>query len=579
MTTSCLFSELDPFTGEIPFRNNLLETITSNLKLVCLLYDRVIVNSNVLLGHPLCLPAFQKLKPFVQTGVLWTTNGKPQEGMEAFLLMQARRVLRDANPKQAEQIEKMLDIWLSLAPAQWSMTRNAGRQVTSATHNILHNLQSLHLFASSGKQALHRMLNATHQMQADQRFAREELFVLLGNMRGVLHHKDMAQMAMVVQGEYISQGTQHKGEETISLYGGNFAQRMYRQQHLFSAGMPRLDFYTQASISQALQTVGYPYQRILSLPTDGLFEFSQSPEWKHWRQTVLTLQAQAKPPIFPPRLQRFFTHPKIHIGWNGILTPDAPLSAQLLAQNPWLLSSLATLGNLTQEKDKTHVTTHPTLNLSSPSTLSWLENGVLHHTNLSHKEASLLMMLAFFGTDGAPLDVLCQMDMEVNMTKDQIPQWQAWQDESPEAQAAQLNRLNVLKHRLNNRLRVSTLQIMVSKRKSLWHLHHQGKPAELTVTGTTWTRLDKQSTPVTNLPDANPESLTPRQRQAFQSLLQHAPHFVSARLLAEAIGKPDTETKKISDMIYRMNKQLAGSFQITRNHKGEYGLLPANPQD
>ncbi len=67
MPTTCLYSELDPFTGETPFKINQLDELVRNLKLACLLYDRVIVNTNVLLGHPLCLPAFQKLRSFVQS--------------------------------------------------------------------------------------------------------------------------------------------------------------------------------------------------------------------------------------------------------------------------------------------------------------------------------------------------------------------------------------------------------------------------------------------------------------------------------------------------------------------------------
>lgn len=573
MPTTCLFSELDPFTGEIPFQTSQLEMLTNSLKLACLLYDRVIVNSNVLLEHPLCLPAFQKLKPFVQTGVLWTTNSRPQDSMEQFIQTQAKRVLRETNRTQAEQVEKMLEAWLVLAPRQWPMTRNASQQVDSATHNILHNLQTLKLFAPSGTQGLHRMLDKVQAMQEERRFARDELFALLNNQRGTLHKWDSAQIAMVVQGEYISQGTQNKGGTKIRLFGGRFAQRMHHQQRLFAAGMPLLDFHTKAAISNALQVTSYPLARIISLPTDALFDFSQSPEWKQWRQAVLGLLAKGKPPPLPTTLQYFFSHPKAYPVWNGILPPDAAVSGQLLVQSPWLFASIATLGSLTQETER--VTSHPLLTLDNPSILSWTQNSNPQQLILSHKESSLLAALAFFGKDGAPLEVLRQLDMDITPTDNDLPQWQAWQDAPPAKQLARLNRLNVLKHRLNARICESGLQISVHKRKSIWWLKWQGEPTVLPVTGTAWTMEEPRGEREVDTTSLS-LTLTTRQQKAFRVLLEHAPGFVSAASLIEAIGEPNSSTKKISDMIYRMNQRLASNFSITRNHKGEYGLFARN---
>lgn len=579
MSTTCLFSELDPFTGEIPFQTSQLEMLTNSLKLACLLYDRVIVNSNVLLEHPLCLPAFQKLKPFVQSGVLWTTNSRPQDSMEQFIQIQAGRVLREANRIRAEQVKKMLEAWLALAPGQWPMTRNASQQVGSATHNILHNLQTLKLFAPSGTQGLHRMLDKVQAMQEEQRFAREELFALLNSQRGTLHTWDRARMAMVVQGEYISQGTQNKGAAKISLFGGRFAQRMHHQQRLFAAGMPLLDFHTKVAISNALQSAGYPLVRILSLPVDALFDFSQSPEWKQWRQSVLGLLAKSKPPSFPTTLQYFFTHPKPYPVWNGILPPDAALSAQLLAQSPWLFASLATLGSLTLEtgtpptNQAERAASCPLLALGNPSILSWIQGDSPQQITISHKESALLAALAFFGEDGAPLEALRQLDMDITPTDNDLPHWQAWQDEPPEAQLARLNRINVLKHRLNARTHESGLQISVHKRKSIWRLEWQGEPTVLPITGTAWA-MEKPDGEMAVDQASLPQNLTTRQQKAFRVLLEYAPSFVSAASLAEAIGEPGTSTKKVSDMLYRMNQRLAGNFSITRNHKGEYGLLP-----
>ena len=583
MPTICLFSELDPFTGEISFNIKNLEKTTKRLKLACLLYDQVIVNSNVLLTHPLCLPAFQKLKPFVQSGVLWTTSGTPNEGIEAFLLTQAKRVLQNANSDQVTQVDRMLEAWLSLTPKNWQMTRNAKKQVANATHNIAHNLQTLHLYAPSSRQALHRILDKTYQMQAEQRFSREELFALLSNMRGLIHNYDMAQIAMIVQGEYISQGTQNKGNDIISLYGSHlygsgFAHRIHRQRHLFSAGMPHLDFYTESSIHCALQFSNYSLEKILALPTNGLYEFSQSLEWKQWRESVLNSPMKAKPLPLPFDLQRFFTNPKTYHDWNGISEPKPHISAQLLAQTPWLLNNLAVLGNLAIEKHTSKMEkTTPCLNIATPHTLSWQENTTLQEINLSQRETSLLMVLALFGIAGTPLSILCQMTMEViKIADNQTLQWQSWLDLTSEAQASHINNLNVFKHRLNNRLRTSGIQIAVSKRKSLWHLQYQGNDVELPIRGTMWAQLDKDP-PTNHLASiTTSDKLTHRQRKAFQVLLQHAPNFVSAYLLADAIGEADAETKKISDMIYRMNRRIKGNFEIINNNKGEYRLLPVN---
>ena len=187
------------------------------------------------------------------------------------------------------------------------------------------------------------------------------------------------------------------------------------------------------------------------------------------------------------------------------------------------------------------------------------------------------MVLAFFGIAGTPLSVLCQMTMEViKLADNQTLQWQSWLDLTPEAQASHINNLNVFKHRLNNRLCASGIQITVSKRKSLWHLEYQGNDVELTIRGTMWAQLDKDP-PIRHLTSVTTsDKLTHRQRKAFQVLLQHSPNFVSARLLANEIGEADTETKKISDMIYRMNRRIKGNFEIINNNKGEYRLLPVN---
>jgi hypothetical protein len=343
--------------------------------------------------------------------------------------------------------------------------------------------------------------------------------------------------------------------------------------------MPLLDFHTKAAIGNALQAASYPLARILSLPTDALFDFSQSPEWKQWRQSVLGLLAKGKPPPFPTTLQYFFTHPKPYPVWNGILLPEAAVSAQLLSQSPWLFASLATLGSLTLEagipptKQIGQAASHPLLALGNPSTLSWMQSGNPQQLTLSHKESTLLAALAFFGEDGAPLEALRQLDMDITPTDNGLPHWQAWQDEPPAEQLARLNRLNVLKHRLNARARESGLQISVHKRKSIWWLKWQGEPTILPVTGTAWAMEKPDGGTATDTASLSP-NLTVRQQKAFRILLEHTPDFVSAASLAEAIGEPDTSTKKVSDMVYRMNQRLAGSFSITRNHKGEYGLLP-----
>lgn len=219
----------------------------------------------------------------------------------------------------------------------------------------------------------------------------------------------------------------------------------------------------------------------------------------------------------------------------------------------------------------------PQLTLGNPSTLSWTQDGNSQQISFSHKESALLVALAFFGEDGAPLDALRQLDMEITTTDKNLPHWQAWQDETPEKQLAQLNRLNVLKHRINERISESGLRINVRKRKSIWQLVWLDEPTALPVTGTAWT-MEKPDICARTYADPNfiPKNLTTRQIKAFRTLLEHSPSFVSSASLTAAIDEPKASTKKISDMIYYMNQRLAGNFQISQNHKGEYRLLPMN---
>ncbi len=65
----CTYNELDNYTGSISQNIADLPRLVSELKLACLLYDRVILHSNNIMEHRLTLPACEILSPFVKTGV------------------------------------------------------------------------------------------------------------------------------------------------------------------------------------------------------------------------------------------------------------------------------------------------------------------------------------------------------------------------------------------------------------------------------------------------------------------------------------------------------------------------------
>ncbi|WP_157906981.1 hypothetical protein [Sorangium cellulosum] len=138
MLTVCYYGEFDPFSGSVDRRCECIDDVVRVLAMLCLLHDVVIVPPGALLDHPLGLPAFERLAPFVRAGVLGTTASPSEPGPRTYMKERVRRRVdgrldrRGGSLKSSDVIE--LQSRLSdILPAQWTITGDAARQVRTSS--------------------------------------------------------------------------------------------------------------------------------------------------------------------------------------------------------------------------------------------------------------------------------------------------------------------------------------------------------------------------------------------------------------------------------------------------------------
>jgi len=160
-----LYSELEPYSGSISHNPSDFPHLVWDLKFACLFYDVVVVHRRNILEHPLTLPAFERLKPFVKCGTLWTSANQ-YDGLPQNYIEQETQKLKDffnrGYIKKINAVDDIKDRWLPIKPDEWKIRRNGNEQAAWVLKNIDDDLSKYNKFKQ-----LNPLFDLVKRMRAD----------------------------------------------------------------------------------------------------------------------------------------------------------------------------------------------------------------------------------------------------------------------------------------------------------------------------------------------------------------------------------------------------------------------------
>jgi hypothetical protein len=171
----CYYGELDPYTGIRGDGPASLDAVISDLTLLCLLYDAVIVPPETLLPHPLALPAFEALGPLVRAGRLGTSGAPSWPGLHGFIEDTAApyREARAGPPvppgprsldaRRLREIDDVVARWCAVLPERWPFLRDVPGQIAGCTGRVRRFCEGPALAGSSRDSTL-RLIDAHEQV-------------------------------------------------------------------------------------------------------------------------------------------------------------------------------------------------------------------------------------------------------------------------------------------------------------------------------------------------------------------------------------------------------------------------------
>jgi len=574
----CLFGELDAYTSPFPPVNSALTELINELKIACLLYDEVIINTNALFDHALTLPAFELLSPLTQKGILWTSSRSHQCSPEDYIMVRAQKIYGEhlnqgINKKGHKTIKMMIERWQAIAPSNFRLTRTKYQQQQTATRNILTNLKRLTPLSKQAQLAQKRLLDLTQMMRANSIFDRNEMIAHLGNLRDLLNAQELATFALIIQGEYMNQGVHNENDVDIYLYPGKYTQYLQQHARLFFAQPLKIDQNSYRRVQQGLANAGLSLQKIIDRDIHAFCELSQSPQWKNWRRRLIENHFpkyyKEETQALIHLLQQYSATNKTTSIDKSICTIKHNPQTSLILPNDWLPSGLGLMGHLIQEQTKTTKAVPVYIDLSS-RVLTYRQQAII----LEKLAITLLSLFASVHNTGVPVEAIKQLELELDLLKRQgYKTWYAQSTENEELSIARLNRLNVAKNRLNKKLKTLDLAIQVKTGESLWQLctRSQQHAVDIRFKHTSWilhTGLIQQKN---NTP---PIKLTKQQQYIWQYLYLRQNTFVASQAIALELDKPTANSKQISDMLYKLKQRLVGQpYQLLRSYQGEYCLL------
>jgi hypothetical protein len=532
----CLYSELEPYSGSISHNPSDLPRLIRHLIYACLFYDVVVVHRRNVLEHPLTLPAFEILKPFVQSGQLWTSANEFDALPENYLEQKAQELKDFFNSDYLKKISAVNDLeerWLNIIPAKWKITRNANEQAKWVLKNINH-----YLYKYKNNKLLFPLLDAVENMQE---FDKEITLAILGNLRDKVDLVDLSEIANLIQTQFIRAGAKFNNNAVI--YPGN----LYL-------------------VKERMKDMGLNLDRLINnLSVSSLFEIAQSKQWPIIRNALLNniLHKEIQQEIY----SIFNTKQSFSKQVEKVLA-----EASIFMPSPWALVSQSLLGTAHVAKDEVD----KIFILDLASCVLYEKNSANSPVKLGQQQTNLLSILVIAGKLGLIVDAhLKQWLIEVDAFKEKKLKWksQAELNRKYDDKFFELrNRIDGLKRDINKKLK--PLGLKINNKNGRWYLETDNSDQEFIIklSNSAWGEFfEKKEINYT------PQGLSKQSKLIWQCLWEFSPQYVHAEKLAKKLEKKWNKTtqKQIYDAIYKLRKCLNNEPWIIRhNRSGEYALMP-----
>jgi len=572
MEKICTYNELDNFTGSISHNSADLPKLVSELKLACLLYDRVVLHSNNILEHPLTLPACEILYPFVRSGKLWTTTDFREKAPIDFIEKRSELFLGDILKKQGGslrglskkrnlELTTIIERWKAIIPDEFHLRRDISLQVKTALTNLEH--PAFSMLKYSKIKAAYKMLDVIEKMKADHKFDREKLFAWLGNLKGLILPQYISDMAITVQKSFLVDGAKQHGKEGAKVWFGQFTQKLQQANIINSFDSDNITF---SLIEMRFKKIGLDLNWLLSLSAENLFEIANSIEWKNFRDLVLNDKLN------------IVSHQEIIAYLEKIKSPAKKLETLLININisplilpsAWSLSSLALLGYehhyIKQEyKYILDLTSHTIYHIDFPNKI----------INLKITELHLLSLLANAGEIGLYEEHIKQLDIELEQLE-RVDHYEPVHYFIKEDHIEnRLNKLAQVKTRLNKKLKEISLIICVKNMNGHWYigdLKEQYKTVKLK--NTIW-----ESAKQIYSENYIPKNLSNQLQVTWKCLWEYATAFVNWQKISTLITNENEELeeerkiKRVSDAINKLEKAIIDeSYLVLKDYCGNYRI-------
>jgi hypothetical protein len=528
----CLYSELEPYSGSISHNPSDFPRLIRDLKFACLFYDVVVVHRRNILEHPLTLPAFERLKPFVKCGKLWTSANE-YDGLPQNYLEQKIQELKDffnwRYVKKISAVNKIEDRWLDIISAEWKIIRKGDEQAAWVSKNIYY-----HLSKYKNNKLLFPLLDAVKNMQE---FDKEKTLAILGNLRGKIYPADLSEIATLIQTEFIRAGA--KFNENAVIYPGNLHQ-----------------------VQERMNSMGFNLNKLINLPVPQLFEIAQSKQWLMIRNALLNniLNIEIQQQIY----SIFNTKQSFPNQVDKLLNIS---EVPIFMPSPWALVSQSLLGTAhvaaKDDADKIFI-------LDLDHRVLYDKNSPNSAVELTKQQTNFLSILVIAGKFGLPVELIKQWLIELDTIKWKQPKLesQATLKRSDERFDLLRNRIDRLKSDINKK--VKPLKLKINNEKGRWFLEIDNSDQDFVIKLSN-KFFEKKETNYT------PQGLSKQSKLIWQCLWKFSPNSVHAKKLAEILEKEwdKNTTRKISKSVYKLKLRLNNEpWMINNSNSGEYVLVP-----
>lgn len=585
----CYYGEFDPFSGIPDDGPASLATVLTELKVLCLLDDAIVVPPANLVQHPLALPACEALAPFVRAGRLTTSTAPSSPGPHAYIAecvalhrearvpgRDQRRPVVARRPRtrgRQRALTELTDRWCRLLPDRWFLKRDIAGQISGSTDRVRRFCEEGRISPEAARRIL-RFIDG-QEPTAGSGVNRESLMAFLAAVRAEVAPRDVSAVALVTQAAYFSMGAV---AHACTLFPGRFA-RLARDRaaSLPPGAMPPYDWQADPGNAAArLRELGLDLTALLALDAEALFAVATSPEWLAVREVL----GDAAP---GPDAVRAAVEPfrRAHQARRTVVlvTPGAeraeprlslPSRAPVLLPTPWQLAIQGVLGTRIEETPRAGaVVDLHTLQVRDPASDE--------HAHLTRCQMNLLSLLAVHGAAGVDVQDAKQLLFEIGLLAGASSPPGAWRPQERESVArdrALGGWIHVLKARINGGLAHVGL-VIETEHGRIRVVDKLGAERSLGLAGGVWEPIGD----ALPLPDALPR-LAAQQAALWRVLVAAFPHHVSLPALALAIGKPPDKhgLEQTTDAIYKLHRALesqATPWRVSRLQRGLYRIVPS----